>query len=58
MAATEEATSRLNSVEDRLAKLDAQIADMRKHADDELKRDEQAEQECPARCDGQQAHSG
>jgi F-type H+-transporting ATPase subunit b len=39
--ATEEATSRLNSVEDRLMKLDVQIADMRKNADEELKRDEQ-----------------
>ena len=39
--ATEEATSRLNSVEDRLAKLDTQIADMRKHAEDDLKRDAQ-----------------
>jgi F-type H+-transporting ATPase subunit b len=39
--ATEEATSRLNSVEDRLSKLDAQIADMRVHAENDARRDEQ-----------------
>jgi F-type H+-transporting ATPase subunit b len=39
--ATEEATSRLNSVEERLSKLDAQIADMRSHAEADAVRDEQ-----------------
>jgi len=39
--ATEEATSRLNSVEERLSKLDSQIADMRTHAEADAVRDEQ-----------------
>jgi F-type H+-transporting ATPase subunit b len=39
--ATEEATSRLNSVEERLSKLDAQIDEMRKHAEADAVRDEQ-----------------
>jgi F-type H+-transporting ATPase subunit b len=39
--ATEEATSRLNSVEERLSKLDSQIAEMRNHAEAEAARDEQ-----------------
>jgi F-type H+-transporting ATPase subunit b len=38
--ATEEATARLNSVEDRLSKLDAQIADMRSHAENDAKREQ------------------
>jgi F-type H+-transporting ATPase subunit b len=38
--ATEEANARLNSVEERLSKLDAQIADMRSHAEAEAERDE------------------
>ena len=38
--ATEEANSRLNSVEDRLAKLDGQIAEMRAHAEADAARDE------------------
>jgi F-type H+-transporting ATPase subunit b len=37
---TEEATARLNSVEDRLSKLDAQIAEMQSHAENDAKRDE------------------
>ena len=39
--ATEEATSRLNAVEERLSKLDSQIDDMRKHAEADAARDEQ-----------------
>lgn len=39
--ATEEATSRLNSVEERLSKLDDQIAAMRTHAEADSVRDEQ-----------------
>ncbi|MEO6923683.1 MAG: ATP synthase F0 subunit B, partial [Bryocella sp.] len=39
--ATEEATSRLNTVEERLSKLDGQIAGMRQQSEDELKREEQ-----------------
>jgi len=39
--ATEEATSRLNSVEERLSKLDSQIDEMRKHAEADAVRDEQ-----------------
>ena len=39
--ATEEATSRLSSVEERLAKLDEQIAAMRSHAEAESARDEE-----------------
>ena len=39
--ATEEATARLNSVEDRLSKLDDQIAAMRTHAEADSVRDEQ-----------------
>lgn len=39
--ATEEATARLNSVEDRLAKLDDQIAAMRTQAEADAARDEQ-----------------
>lgn len=39
--ATEEATARLNSVEDRLAKLDDQIAAMRAQAEADAERDEQ-----------------
>ena len=39
--ATEEATARLNSVEDRLSKLDQQIAAMRTHAEADSVRDEQ-----------------
>lgn len=39
--ATEEATARLTSVEDRLAKLDDQIAAMRAHAEADSARDEQ-----------------
>jgi F-type H+-transporting ATPase subunit b len=40
-SATEEATSRLSSVEDRLAKLDEQIAAMRSHAEADGARDEE-----------------
>jgi F-type H+-transporting ATPase subunit b len=40
-SATEEATARLNSVEDRLAKLDDQIAAMRAQAEADAARDEQ-----------------
>jgi len=40
-SATEEATARLNSVEERLSKLDSQIATMRTHAEEDAKRDEQ-----------------
>jgi len=40
-SATEEATARLNSVEERLSKLDSQIAEMRTHAEEDAKRDEQ-----------------
>jgi F-type H+-transporting ATPase subunit b len=39
--ATEEATSRLSSVEERLAKLDEQIASMRSHAEADSARDEE-----------------
>jgi F-type H+-transporting ATPase subunit b len=39
--ATEEATSRLSSVEERLAKLDEQIAAMRSHAEADSARDEE-----------------
>lgn len=39
-SATEEATSRLSSVEERLAKLDEQIAAMRSHAEGDSVRDE------------------
>jgi F-type H+-transporting ATPase subunit b len=39
--ATQEAAARLNSVEARLSKLDAQIAEMRTHAEADAKRDEQ-----------------
>ena len=39
--ATEEATSRLNSVEERLSRLDSQIAEMRAHAEADAVRDEQ-----------------
>jgi F-type H+-transporting ATPase subunit b len=39
--ATEEATARLSSVEDRLSKLDDQIAAMRAHAEADSARDEQ-----------------
>lgn len=39
--ATEEASSRLNSVEERLSKLDSQIAEMRAHADADAAHDEQ-----------------
>lgn len=38
--ATEEATQRLNSVEDRLAKLDGQIAEMRQQAEKDIAADE------------------
>ena len=39
--ATEEASARLNSVEERLSKLDAEIASMRAHVEAETARDEQ-----------------
>jgi F-type H+-transporting ATPase subunit b len=40
-SATEEAAARLNSVEERLSKLDSQIAAMRTQAEEDAKRDEQ-----------------
>ena len=39
--ATEEASARLNAVEDRLSKLDAEIADMRTHVEAETARDDE-----------------